>query len=64
MLEANTYIMKCPFCDAPLTVNLMQVAAHEVVICTSCKKEIRLIDKGGNAKRAISDSYLQFRRDS
>ena len=63
MFEANVYIMKCPFCGAPMNVKLIQVATHELVNCTNCKKEIRLVDKNEHAKRAIADSFRESRQD-
>ena len=57
MFESNDFVVNCPSCNTPLPVLLIQVATQQVVICTNCKKEIRLLDKDGKAKRAIAESY-------
>ena len=58
MFEANNFIVKCPSCNSPLPVLLIQVATQQLVTCTNCKNEFRLLDKDGKAKRGIAESYL------
>ena len=57
MLEANGFSVTCPSCNAPQEVPLIQVATHQVITCPNCKHEIRLLDKDGQARRAISDTH-------
>jgi hypothetical protein len=57
MSESDDYIINCPSCNTPLPVLLIQVATQQVVTCAHCKNEIRLLDKDGKAKRAISESF-------
>jgi transposase-like protein len=57
MFEANNIVVNCPSCNTPLPVLLIQVATQQVIICSHCKNEFRLLDKDGKAKRAISESY-------
>ena len=58
MFEANNFVVKCPSCNFSLPVPLIQVATQQLVTCTNCKNEFRLLDKDGKAKRAIAESYL------
>jgi transposase-like protein len=58
MFEANNFVVKCPFCNSALPVPLIQVATQQLLTCTNCKKEFRLLDNDGKAKRAIAESYL------
>ena len=57
MFEANNIVVNCPSCNTPLPVLLIQIATQQVIICDHCKKEFRLLDKDGKAKRAIAESY-------
>jgi transposase-like protein len=57
MYEASNYQVNCPSCNTPLPVLLIQVATQQVITCSHCKNEFRLLDKDGKAKRAISEAY-------
>jgi transcription elongation factor Elf1 len=57
MYEASDFQVNCPSCNTLLQVQLIQVATQQVITCSNCKKEFRLLDKDGKAKRAISESY-------
>ena len=57
MSEENNFVVNCPSCNTPLPVLPIQIATQQVITCYHCKKEIRLLDKDGKAKRAIAESY-------
>jgi len=60
MSEARNLELNCPSCSSPLEVPLIQVATQQLITCSNCKKEFRLLDKDGKAKRALSESYMAW----
>lgn len=45
----------CPKCTRTMKVRLAQVVAEETITCFNCSTNIKLVDKNGSAKKAVTD---------
>ena len=50
----------CPSCNSKFSITLQQVSNQETIRCRSCGENIRLIDKGGSARKGIRDVNKSF----
>lgn len=51
---------KCPKCDFSNKVRLKQVRLGQVVICSGCHENIKLIDKDASTQKAIEEIQKSF----
>lgn len=52
---------KCPKCGFINKVRLKQVRLGEVIICSGCHENIRLVDKDASTQRAIEGIEKSFK---
>lgn len=58
----NTEIeFKCPKCGFSNKVTLKQVHLGQVVICSGCHENIKLVDKDASTQRAIEEIEKSFK---
>ena len=60
-ISQQTIDIECLKCDTKNTVTLKQVKDQETIKCTSCKKNITLIDKDNSTKKSIRDINKAFK---
>ena len=53
-IAKREFHFNCPGCKAPNRATLEQVVNQETVICSGCKKNIKLNNKNGSTKQAVS----------
>jgi len=52
--------IKCPDCGFSNTVTLKQVRLGEIIICSGCHENIKLVDKDASTQRAVDDIEKSF----
>lgn len=60
-LNKQTVNGNCPKCNKQFTVTLGQVSKQEIIKCSSCKEEIKLIDNNGSTQKGIKDINKSFK---
>ena len=51
---------KCPQCGFSNKVRLKQIRLGEVVICSGCHSNIKLVDKDASTQRAVEEIEKSF----
>jgi len=59
-LDSIEIEFKCPNCGFSNRVRLKQIRLGEVVICSGCHRDIKLVDKNASTKRVIERIEKSF----
>lgn len=54
-LSNKLIAVSCPECHSKENVSMNQVANQESIVCSSCNQKIKLVDKGGSTKKAVTN---------